>query len=76
MDRAVMDRRSVLALMAASTAAWITRDAEEVLQGGAFLAKLERRIRARAKRWGIEVDAVGLADRTRAETVRLLGGAS
>lgn len=53
-------------------------DAAEVLGGSEFLAKVTRRVRARAKRWGIEVEAVGLADRTRARTYRLLlsGGAS
>lgn len=52
-------------------------DAAEVLVGTEFLQKLTRRVRARAKRWGIEVDSVGLADRTRARTYRLLvsGGA-
>jgi len=51
-------------------------DAAEVLTGPEFLSKLTRRVRARAKRWGIEVDAVGLADRTRARTLRLMGGPS
>lgn len=48
-------------------------DAAEVLQGASFLATLTRRVRARAKKWGIEVDSCGLADRTRAKTLRLMG---
>lgn len=48
-------------------------DAAEVLRGDRFPAVLTRRVRARAKRWGIDVEAVGLADRTAAPTVRLLG---
>lgn len=48
-------------------------DAAEVLQGTEFVSKLARRVRARAKRWGVEIDGVGLADRTAAPTVRLMG---
>ena len=53
-------------------------DAPEVLSGVEFLQKLTRRMRARAKRWGIEVESVGLADRTKARAYRLImsGGAS
>ncbi len=47
--------------------------ADEVLRGKDFLGVLTRRVRARAKRWGIEVDAGGLVDRTAAPTVRLMG---
>jgi regulator of protease activity HflC (stomatin/prohibitin superfamily) len=46
---------------------------EEVLNGPDFLSKLTRRVRARAKRWGIEVEAVGLSDRTAAPTYRIMG---
>jgi regulator of protease activity HflC (stomatin/prohibitin superfamily) len=48
-------------------------DAPEVLQGGGFQSSLTRRVRARAKQWGIEVQSVGLADRTRARALRLMG---
>jgi regulator of protease activity HflC (stomatin/prohibitin superfamily) len=45
----------------------------EVLQGTEFTSKLTRRVRARAKKWGIEVEAVGLNDRTAAPTYRIMG---
>lgn len=48
-------------------------DSTEVLSGTEFMSKLTRRVRARAKRWGIDVDAVGFVDRTKARTIRLLG---
>jgi len=48
-------------------------NADEVLQGPEFLIKLARRVRARGRRFGIEVLSVGLADRTTAPTIRLLG---
>lgn len=47
--------------------------AVEVLTGTEFTSKLARRVRARAKRFGIEVDGVGLADRTAAPTYRIMG---
>jgi regulator of protease activity HflC (stomatin/prohibitin superfamily) len=45
----------------------------EVLQGEEFLTKLTRRVRARAKRWGIAVEAVGMSDRSAAPTYRIMG---
>ncbi len=48
-------------------------DAKEVLHGEEFIGLLTRRVRARAKKFGIEVDSVGLADRTQATTFRLMG---
>ena len=48
--------------------------AADVLRGPGFLATLTRRIKARAKHWGVEVQSCGLADATIARTIRLLGG--
>jgi regulator of protease activity HflC (stomatin/prohibitin superfamily) len=48
-------------------------DAAEVLQGTVFLDKLSRKVRARGKQWGVEIVSVGLADRTKARTFRVMG---
>lgn len=49
-----------------------TLTAEQVMHGADFLPTLTRKVKARAKRWGIEVDSVGLVDRTKARAIRLL----
>lgn len=46
----------------------------EVLQGEEFDRVLLRKVRLRAKRWGVEVESVGLVDRTAAPAFRLLVG--
>lgn len=47
--------------------------AEEVLRGSGFMKELLRRTRVRARRWGVEVDSVGIVDRTAAPAYRLIG---
>ncbi len=42
----------------------------------AFAAKLERKVKHRAKRWGIEVDTFGIVERVRAPAFRLITSAS
>lgn len=47
---------------------------DEVLRGTDFQRELLRRVKLRAKRWGVEVDSVGIIDRTQATAIRLIGG--
>lgn len=47
-------------------------DAKEVLQSEEFQKEFLRRVKLRAKRWGVEVDSVGLIDRVEASVLRLL----
>jgi len=47
---------------------------DEVLRGADFQRELLRRVKLRAKRWGVEVDSVGLIDRTQATAIRIIGG--
>ncbi|MDE2099168.1 MAG: SPFH domain-containing protein [Patescibacteria group bacterium] len=49
-------------------------NAEDVLRGTAFQRDLLTRVRRRAKRWGVEIDSVGIVDRTQATTLRIIGG--
>lgn len=48
--------------------------ADEVLRGTSFQKELLRRVRIRAKRWGVSIDSVGIVDRTQAMTLRIIGG--
>lgn len=54
-----------------------TMAAEAVLNGERFSHELEKKVRARAKHWGIEVDTFGLVDRVATRTYRVIttGGA-
>jgi len=46
--------------------------AAQILQGDEFNQNLLRRVRVRAKKWGIYVDSVGLADRVQARVYRFI----
>jgi membrane protease subunit HflK len=50
-------------------------DSAEVLSGEGFSDRLERRMRARARRWGITVDSFGLVDRVQTQAYRLITSA-
>lgn len=50
------------------------KTSDEVLRGAEFQRELLRRVRLRAKRWGVEVDSVGVIDRTQATALRIIGG--
>ncbi len=50
--------------------------ADQVLRGDSFSKELLRRVRLRSKKWGIDVDSVGLADRVQARTYRFITTAS
>ncbi len=47
-------------------------NAAEILRGEAFTRDLSRKVRSRAKKWGIDVESFGLIDRTAARTYRLI----
>lgn len=49
--------------------------AKRVLRDPEFSRELLKKVRQRAKRWGVEVDSVGLADRTTAKTYRVITSA-
>lgn len=49
-----------------------TMTADEVLRGEEFPATLLRKVRARAKRLGVEVDSVGFIDRVAAPAYRII----
>lgn len=50
------------------------KSSDEVLRGVEFQRELLRRVKLRAKRWGVEVDSVGVIDRTQATALRIIGG--
>lgn len=47
---------------------------DEVLTGDSFARELRKKMRARAKKWGVEVEAFGLMDRTKTRAFRLISG--
>lgn len=49
---------------------------DDVLRGTAFMKELLRRTRTKARRWGVEIDSVGIVDRTAAPVYRLIAGQS
>lgn len=49
-------------------------DANDVLLGENFQRELTRKVKARAKRWGVAVESVGLAERVAAPVYRLITG--
>jgi hypothetical protein len=51
-------------------------DLKDVLQGESFNVLLLRKVRARAKKWGVAVDSFGLVDRVATRTYRIIGMSS
>lgn len=49
-------------------------DAADVLLGDNFQRDLTRKVKARAKRWGVAVESVGLAERVAAPVYRIITG--
>ncbi len=49
-----------------------TLTSEEVLRGTDFQSVLLRKVRSRAKRWGVEVDSVGFVDKVNAPAYRII----
>ncbi len=48
--------------------------AQQVLHSDDFDGQLLRKVKSRAKRWGIEVDSFGLVERVKTRTYRLITG--
>lgn len=46
----------------------------EIMEGSEFQKELLRRMRLRAKRWGVRVDSFGLVDRVKTRTYRIITG--
>jgi regulator of protease activity HflC (stomatin/prohibitin superfamily) len=45
---------------------------EEILSGETAMRELTKKVRVRAKRWGVEVDSFGLVDRVQTRTYRFI----